>query len=269
MKVKVLAFADTGRNMFALLLCLVMISSAENVLAEDATGADTATVLTEQAASDQTTTAESSMQKWVAELGETGTFEKPRPAMVQRQAFGKEAGLDKRMQPQELLSADRTLVNVCWAVTGLCLIGTIVCGLMLSKLQNQAGETQRALTLGVKLSASFGGLATLIMLVSTLSISTQSTLNESIYAAGDIVEDAGLIDQLERNMLMVRMNVKDFLITNSQHDLDQYTPTTWPRRWRVLKRQRPTSVIQNGRRWSRRSARCLMSTVTASVRLSR
>lgn len=77
--------------------------------------------------------------------------------------------------------------------------------------------------MGARLALGFGSLATLILVVSTMAMSAQRDAKEAAANVSDIVADAKCLEAAQRDMLMVRMNVKDFLLTNSDEDLAQYS----------------------------------------------
>ena len=118
---------------------------------------------------------------------------------------------------------DDGLVTSFWAVTGLVVVVIIVLTLRASKIRGSDGVDRRGFTLGAKLVLGFGVLSSMIMVVSVLSLTGQNASNHKAHEFSDIVGDAQLLEALQRDVLMVRMNVKDFLITNSDQDLKQYS----------------------------------------------
>ena len=63
----------------------------------------------------------------------------------------------------------------------------------------------------------------LLVAVSTVSFLALITASGGFNEYRGLARDTNLAGRLQANMLMVRMNVKDFIITGSQEDIDQYT----------------------------------------------
>jgi len=61
-----------------------------------------------------------------------------------------------------------------------------------------------------------------MVLVSTVSIMSSRSSSEGFKTYRGLAVDTNLAGRLQANMLMVRMNVKDFLITNSEKDMQEY-----------------------------------------------
>ncbi len=158
-----------------------------------------------------------------AAIGAPGAFAKPAPAAVNRPPFGVTAGTAEAFTHRQIQSTSQVLVSVFWVLTAMTLVGTLWVAWWLGSIRTADGACKWGLTLGTKLTAGFGSLATLIMLVSSLSLAGQQANSKHQAELGDIVGDAALLDLMQQNMLMVRMNVKDFLITHSDEDLKQYS----------------------------------------------
>ena len=80
----------------------------------------------------------------------------------------------------------------------------------------------RDLTIKMKLILSF---SIIILLVSILSIKSTSGISQTsngFNSYREIARDTVLASQIQSNMLMVRMNVKDYLVSNSQEDIEQF-----------------------------------------------
>ncbi|MEZ6192499.1 MAG: carbonic anhydrase [Phycisphaerales bacterium] len=167
--------------------------------------------------------AKKDMAGWTAELGASGTFAAPGLTKAKRAAFGPDAGKAEPIESNQSEEAPYSVVKAFWAATGMATLLTLLIGLYLSKIETGDGTSTRGFTLGAKLSLSMGAMAVLILLVSSMALSTQQQNREDVHHFSDIVADAGLIGLLQRDVLMVRMNVKDFLITNSDEDLSQYS----------------------------------------------
>ena len=80
----------------------------------------------------------------------------------------------------------------------------------------------RDLTIKMKLILSF---SIIILLVSILSIKSTSGISQTsngFNSYREIARDTVLASQIQSNMLMIRMNVKDYLVSNSQEDIEQF-----------------------------------------------
>jgi methyl-accepting chemotaxis protein len=80
----------------------------------------------------------------------------------------------------------------------------------------------RNLKLGPKIGLSFFIVLSLLSIVLVISISALNQANNGIDQYRSLARESNLAGRLQANMLMVRMNVKDYLITQSESDLNQY-----------------------------------------------
>ena len=78
------------------------------------------------------------------------------------------------------------------------------------------------LKLGQKIGLGFFSVLLLFAIVLTVTISALNKADEAINQYRTIAKETNLAGRLQANMLMVRMNVKDYLITQSESDLNQY-----------------------------------------------
>lgn len=78
------------------------------------------------------------------------------------------------------------------------------------------------LKLGVKIGLSFGVVLMLLSIVLIVGITSLTKADRSILEYRELSNDTNLASKLQTNMLMVRMNVKDYLITTSDESLIQY-----------------------------------------------
>jgi len=76
--------------------------------------------------------------------------------------------------------------------------------------------------LSTKLSSGFGAVLVLLLLVGGVSFLAIEHSSEGFAEYRTLARDTNLSGRLQANMLMVRMNVKDFIITGSDADLKQY-----------------------------------------------
>ena len=72
------------------------------------------------------------------------------------------------------------------------------------------------------MTVGFGTVLGLLVVASFVAWNGLSGASDGFGEYRRLARDANLCGRLQANMLMVRMNVKDFLITGSQKDIDQY-----------------------------------------------
>ena len=73
-----------------------------------------------------------------------------------------------------------------------------------------------------KISLGFASVLLMLILVATVSYSGLQTASTGFSDYRGLARDTNLSGRLQANMLMVRMNVKDYLITHSKKDIKQY-----------------------------------------------
>jgi methyl-accepting chemotaxis protein len=78
------------------------------------------------------------------------------------------------------------------------------------------------LKIAPKIFLSFGSILLLTSIVFGFSFYGLEKIDSSLSQYNELSSDSNLSSNLESNMLMVRMNVKDYLITQSDKDLKQY-----------------------------------------------
>ena len=78
------------------------------------------------------------------------------------------------------------------------------------------------LSIKKKLLYSFGVAIFLLVVVSVIAFNTIINSTSGFVHYRDLARDNNLTGLIQADMLMVRMNVKDFIITGSQHDVEQY-----------------------------------------------
>ncbi|MDH3392419.1 MAG: methyl-accepting chemotaxis protein [Desulfobulbaceae bacterium] len=74
----------------------------------------------------------------------------------------------------------------------------------------------------VQIGIGFGAVLLLLMIISFFSYKGMKTAADGFQEYRGLARDTNLTGRLQANMLMVRMNVKDFIITGSDKDIQQY-----------------------------------------------
>lgn len=94
-----------------------------------------------------------------------------------------------------------------------------------SNLEKTKGYTHmniKNMTLRFKLMAGFITVLGLLVIVSLIGFAALNKASHGFSQYREMARDANLAGRLQANMLMVRMNVKDFIITGSDKDKQQY-----------------------------------------------
>lgn len=80
----------------------------------------------------------------------------------------------------------------------------------------------RKISLRQRMLWGFGIILILLGIVSAVSLIEMRGTVRNFTLYREMARDTNLAGRLQANMLMVRMNFKDFLITGSQKDIDEY-----------------------------------------------
>lgn len=76
--------------------------------------------------------------------------------------------------------------------------------------------------LSAKLMLGFGSVLGLLLILAVISFWALENSSEGFTQYRGLATDTNLSGRLQANMLMVRMNVKDFILTGSEEDLKEY-----------------------------------------------
>ncbi|MDB1122699.1 HAMP domain-containing methyl-accepting chemotaxis protein [Vibrio algarum] len=79
------------------------------------------------------------------------------------------------------------------------------------------------LKLGTKIGLGFGVVLTTLSVVLAIAVLALNKADKGVEDYRGLARDTNLAGRLQANMLMVRMNVKDYLITKSEKDLQEYS----------------------------------------------
>jgi len=154
----------------------------------------------------------------------TGKYTAPALTVVKRAEFGAKAGKAAAIEaPPSMQVPSGTLVLAFWGVAAAMALGTLCIAFVLARVQTADGGTRRGFTFGSKLALGFGGLTTVLVVVSAMALGSQQSLVKQQAEFVSISTDQELASEFNRDVIMIRMNVKDFLITNSDEDLQQYS----------------------------------------------
>ncbi|MCC9651039.1 HAMP domain-containing methyl-accepting chemotaxis protein [Vibrio sp. MA64] len=81
----------------------------------------------------------------------------------------------------------------------------------------------RDIKLGKKIGLGFGVVLAILSIVLGVAVTALQHVDVGIRDYRDLARDTSLSASIQANMLMVRMNVKDFLITKSNRNLEEYS----------------------------------------------
>lgn len=157
-------------------------------------------------------------------INSNGRFTEPALTIVKRPAFGRAAGTAEKLDLIHIPeAASSSLSWILGGATLLVLIATVGAAFHLSSTKSASGQTVRAMTLGTKLTLSFGGLLVGLMTLSTIVARSEQSVSVKNTQLQESVQFAGVVNTLQQDMLMVRLNVKNFLIDNSDKSLQAYS----------------------------------------------
>ena len=80
----------------------------------------------------------------------------------------------------------------------------------------------RNMKMATKLILGFGSVLVLMVAVGAIGYQALDTAGSGFSEYREFARDTNIAGRVQANLLMVRMNVKDFLITGSQKDIDQF-----------------------------------------------
>lgn len=83
-------------------------------------------------------------------------------------------------------------------------------------------ERMKQLTLASKIGGGFGLVILLLLVISVVSWNGLSSIAEDFVSYRGLARDSNLAGRLQANMLMVRMNVKDFIISQNDKEIEEY-----------------------------------------------
>ncbi|MBD1558784.1 PAS domain-containing protein [Vibrio sp. S9_S30] len=89
-------------------------------------------------------------------------------------------------------------------------------------MENATRSLQLLKTLKAKLIAAFAVVLLTLAIIGLTSYLALTTASDGFKNYRELARDSNLAGILQSNMLMVRMNLKDFLLTGSQKDIEEY-----------------------------------------------
>jgi methyl-accepting chemotaxis protein len=78
------------------------------------------------------------------------------------------------------------------------------------------------LAVGKKIILGFSSVLVILLVVGLVAFNALNTASDGFTEYREMARDANLTGRVQANMLMVRMNVKDFIITGSEKDVEEY-----------------------------------------------
>jgi hypothetical protein len=203
-------------------LLMLVISIATPVHAQDAP-APSADTETPAAQTHDSAHAEQVMRSWEAKHAATGVFTPPELQVAQRSSFGASAGDAEAVDIEQSEVASNLLAHILLTVTIAMLLVTLVVAWRLAHSRNDDGSVRRGFTLGSKLSLGFGSITVLLLLVSYVFIDAQIKNAHKENEVAAITANAALLQEYQQDMMVVRLNVLDFLVKNRNVSLEKYS----------------------------------------------
>ncbi|HUO08344.1 MAG TPA: methyl-accepting chemotaxis protein [Phycisphaerae bacterium] len=159
-----------------------------------------------------------------SKVASTGAFAAPELKVAERAAYGAKAGKAEECAAIKPAAHDSdTLFYVFAGAAGLALILTAGATLALSKTTKADGSQGRSMTLGAKLAGGFGTVVTGILVLAALSSNASSTVANANADSEHLNDQDNLLTALDADMFATRLNVKGFLLSNSDADLVKYS----------------------------------------------
>ncbi|MFT3684229.1 MAG: hypothetical protein QM783_04765 [Phycisphaerales bacterium] len=152
------------------------------------------------------------------------TFNAPELKTARRSAFGPQAGTAVAGKPvEEAVSSSWTTTYLFAAAAAIAIIATAAAVAGFSRSTGTNGETHRVFTLRAKLVGGFGVVVSSILALATFSSRAETTVGNASATAMHINEQQALVLGADGDLGSVRLDVKNFLISNSDDALGKYS----------------------------------------------
>ncbi len=154
----------------------------------------------------------------------TGSFTPPEAVVVQLAPFGPKAGkAEARAAIAEPAERSDLLFFVFVGAAVLAAVGGVAAAYSLSKTTNADGSPGRAMTVGAKLAAGFGLLATGTLVLAAISSRANGIIGDAVASSEHLGEQYSLIADLDGDMMQTRLSARSFLMSNAEEDLGKYS----------------------------------------------
>ena len=153
-----------------------------------------------------------------------GSFALPALVDSTRPAFGSQSGkAASHVAIAAPKSSSLIFVAIFAAAALLVLVLTVIASTALARSQTADGAPCRAATVGFKLAAGFGTVVVGILVLAASAGRTTSKVHDSMAEAAHLSDQDLLVTAMQGEMMATRLNVKGFLLSNNQEDLDKYS----------------------------------------------
>jgi methyl-accepting chemotaxis protein len=156
-------------------------------------------------------------------LGASGSFAEPELKVVSREAFG----LDVAAAPDWTAPIHDTgmgsLILTAWGLTALAAVLTLLAAWWLSHTINHEGARVRGWTLGARLSLAMGGLTTLMLAVTSVTLSSLQSFQTNLQDLELKGQSTQRLDRLELGLQQMRLASNKFLRENDTNSLAAFT----------------------------------------------
>ncbi|MFT3684228.1 MAG: methyl-accepting chemotaxis protein [Phycisphaerales bacterium] len=154
----------------------------------------------------------------------SGAYTAPELKTVKRREFGPKAGTAEQAKAiEQTAHNNQTFTYVFGIAAALAVLVTLASAMALSRTTNADGTRGRALTLGAKLAGGFGSVATGILVLGMFSSRAVTQVANASADEGHISAQSMLVLDANGDLSSVRLDVKNFLISNNDESLVRYS----------------------------------------------
>ncbi len=151
-----------------------------------------------------------------------GTFVVPALKLPNIPRFGPEHGKAAAVDRVEdgAMTSD-TVTFLFGSSAALVVVLTVGLAFSLSRIRRTDGTSVRGLTLGTKLSLGFGGMASMILVLATVSVGGETQLANSTVTVAGLADKNALSGQVNEDLGRLRVSLRDFLLSNKGEDVQK------------------------------------------------
>ncbi len=153
-----------------------------------------------------------------------GTYHQPPFTTTQYADFGAEFGQATAFEHKEAeASLPYTMIQLFWILAGVSLIITVFMTVRFMKIDRKYVGDAQGLTIGSKLMLGFGVLTTIMFSTTAIAMNSQAGSVKFLDEYSSLVGDALLMEEFERDIVMVDKIIQDFVGTGDENDLRLYS----------------------------------------------
>ena len=157
-----------------------------------------------------------------AAITSDGTFVAPALKLPEVPSYGPEHGKASAVDHvDDLTQASNSTVILFGSSAAAAVLVTLGLAFALSTIRRADGTSVRGMTLGTKLSLGFGGMATMLLVVATVSVNGTTKLANSTTTVAELAQKNALSDKVAEDLGRLRVNLRDFLLSNKGEDVQK------------------------------------------------